>query len=85
MDLSFLQNNSPQIILFRDRIHYKKKNKFHNVMGPAVKPLKNSNVQPEYYIRGEKLSYKEWMSKSKAIKRKAKLNKIKEKKKQNKN
>lgn len=81
MNLSILENNSPQIILFRDRIEYYKKRKLHNINGPAIKPINDSSslmyVHPQYYIWGEQLNYDDWVVKSEQIKRKKKIQKIK--------
>jgi hypothetical protein len=72
MDLEWLKNDSPQIIRFRDRKEYKKNGVFHNINGPAVKSLIDSTPD-QFYIKGERLEYEEWQTKSLILQRKRKI------------
>jgi len=74
---NWLKNETPQIILFRDRKHYVKKGVLHNVNGPAIEPINNSSIPAKYYIKGQKYSYDKWVKESTVIKRRRKLKKVK--------
>ena len=75
-NFNWLINETPQIILFRDRKHYLKKGVLHNINGPAIEPLESS-TPAKYYIKGEEYSYNEWLKESTVIRRRRKLKKVK--------
>jgi len=74
-NINYLINTSPQIILFRDRKVFKKNRVCHNVNGAAIEPY-NSSIPSKYYIKGEELTYEEWLKQSTVIKRRRKLKKL---------
>jgi hypothetical protein len=74
--MEYLKQETPQIILFRDRKEYKKKGVYHNINGPAIESLNQS--QPHiYYINGKRMEFDEWTRTSTVLRRKRKMKKNK--------
>ena len=74
---NWLNIDKLQVIRFNDRKEFKKNGKFHNILGPAIEPLNNSNIIIEYYIDGVKYKDKDaWQPVATRAQRAKKLNSI---------
>ena len=66
------------IIVYKDRIEYKRNGKFHRINGPAIEyTVYNNQSSPnKFYYNGELIEEEEWNIKVLKINRRLKLKKI---------